>query len=468
MAAEGQAIAKAAGSDRIVFVPYGVPGDELTVEIGETKKNFANGRILHVDKPAFDRQDPPCPYHFHPPLPGVSKVSLPPGGGQAAPVRWCGGCDWQQFGYEAALRTKREIVLDCIKRIGRLDTTVLPTLASPKQLRYRNKVQVPFGRQGNRIVAGFYQPGSHSIVDFEDCLVQPELSVAIVNRIKTLAGPGPAGFGWQPYDSRSHSGWLRHVFIRTNSAGKALVAFVTRTSAFPAEQRAVEALTAAFPQIVSIQQNVQPEQTSVILGPSWRKLWGQDTIEETIGRVKLVASPGAFLQVNTAATELLYGVAEAMLLSEGFRPSTVLDLYSGVGAIALWLAPKAGKVIGVEEVPQAVTDAIANAKRNGARNVTFIRSKSEAYFRSKYARQLPKYSAAVLDPPRAGCEPHVLRSLARSGVDRIVYVSCNPATFARDARILADHRFRLQRVQPVDLFPQTSHVELVGLFDSNS
>jgi len=450
MAAEGEAVAKAAGSDRVIFVPYAVPGDELTVELSPPKKNFAQGRILSVDRPGADRVDPPCKYHYRPPAPGSRPPSL-----------WCGGCDWQQFPYESALRLKREIIIDCLKRIGRLETTVLPTLASPQPLRYRNKVQVPFARKDGKLQAGFYHPGSHDIVDLDDCLVQPELSVRILRKVKELAGP----LDWKPYDAATNTGWLRHLFIRTNSMGQALVAFVTRAQIFPGEARAIAELTAAFPEIVSIQQNVQPDQSSIILGSRWRKVWGQDTLEEKVGPLHLTASPGAFLQVNTGAAELLYATAEEMLLSEGFQPSTLLDLYSGIGSIALWLAPNVGKVIGVEEVSSAVMDAIANAKRNNIRNAHFVRSTAESYFRSKHARQLSRSSAAVLDPPRAGCEPHVLRALARSGVERIVYVSCNPATFARDARILADHHFELRGIQPVDLFPQTSHVELVGLFD---
>ena len=338
---------------------------------------------------------------------------------------------------------------------------VLPTIASPNPWRYRNKVQVPFGGTPGKPTAGFYHPGTHEIVDFEDCPVQPELSVDIVRKVKGLAGR----LGWKPYDSRTHTGWLRHLFIRTNTEGKALAAFVTRTPEFPGEASAVQEMTSAFPAIVSLFQNVQREKSSVILGPVWRKLWGADRIEEKIGPLRLSVSPGAFLQVNTGATERLYGVLETMILSEGFRPGTLLDLYSGGGAIALWMAPKVGRVVGVEEVGSAVQDAIWNSRRNNIRNVLFLRSKTEDFFRHQAARSLREPVAAVLDPPRSGCETYVLRGLARLGPERIGYVSCNPATFARDARVLADLGYALKRVQPVDLFPQTSHVELVALFD---
>lgn len=350
-----------------------------------------------------------------------------------------------------------------MRRLGRLSVDVLPVLPSPEQLRYRNKVQVPFqpAPPPRGFAAGFYMPGTHTAVDFDDCIVQPESSVAIVRAVKELA----RRFRWEPYAEDKDRGWLRHLYARTNRAGQALVAFVTRHPRFPNEKEAVKELLERIPSTVSIWQNVQERRTSVVLGRAWRKLHGSDTMAERIGETVLEFSPGAFLQVNTAAAEVLYAAAEERLFKGGFKPKLVLDLYSGIGAIAFWLAPKVPRVIGMEEVYQAVEDAYYNARRLGFKHVDFLKGKVEHSIRQLREVAEPPPWAVVADPPRAGCEPAVLRSLSDKRVHRVVYISCNPATFARDARILCDKGFVLGPVQPVDLFPQTSHVELVAAFD---
>ncbi len=450
MAPEGEAIAYAEGSPRVVFVPHGVPGDVLDVEVLMTKSSFARARITGLVAPGPERVDPPCSVHFRADRP-------------AAPA--CGGCDWQQLSYEGQLKHKREIVLDCLARIGKMkDVPVLPTLPSPQPWGYRNKVQIPFGPPppgSKRPTAGFYASGSHRIVEFETCAVSPELSVRIAKRVQALA----ERYGWAAYEEDRGRGWLRHMYVRTNAAGKALFALVTSTPDFPKREEFVAELRACFPEILGIHHNVQPERTSVILGSAWRCLWGAKMLEETLGRFTFLVSPGAFLQVNTPAAEKLYDAALAALRSGGRRFDMALDLYCGVGTLSLWVSGAVPKVQGVEENRDAVRDAYKNAERNGVKNVRFSAGRAEAVLPRLAKDQLPADVVAIVDPPRVGVTQPVLRFLTDKRVKRVVYVSCNPATFARDAGYLKQSGFKLTSVQPVDLFPQTSHVELVGLLD---
>jgi 23S rRNA (uracil1939-C5)-methyltransferase len=445
MAPEGEAIARVPGSARVIFVANAVPGDKLEVEILAAKSSFARGRILRLIEPGPERIAPPCPHHFAP--------------GRAAPA--CGGCDWQQLSYEAQLRHKRELVRDCLSRIGKFNAAdVAPTLASPQPWGYRNKVQIPFGREGGKIVAGFYAASSHRIVDFKTCAVQPELSVRIAHKVKELAEM----FQWPIYEEDSGRGWLRHLFVRTNSEGKALVALVTRTTEFPRREEYVALMRDAFPEIIGMHQNVQPLKTSVILGPLWKTTWGERSIREKVGRFRFLVSPGAFLQVNTSAAELLYDAALAAAKSGGAVFDQALDLYCGAGTLTLWLAGAFSRVTGIEENHDAVKDAWKNAELNGIKNVRFSSGRAEAVL-PKLRGGLSGRCAVVVDPPRMGLSQSVLRLLTAPAIKRLVYVSCNPATFARDAAFLCRSGFRLSSVQPVDLFPQTSHVELVGLLD---
>lgn len=451
MAPEGQGLGRLEGG-RVIFVPYAAPGDELEASVEGAQKGYARGRLLRVVKPGPGRVEPRCPIHFRP----------PGGKGRAAP--FCGGCSWQHLSAGAQLESKRELVRDCLFRIARVrEPRVEPTRASPGSWRYRNKALVPFGLSGGRVVAGFYAPGSHAIVDFEDCLVQPELSVRLVLRVKALARE----LGWRVYDEDRQAGWLRHLFVRTNSAGEALAAVVSRTPEFPGRERFVAELRAGFPEIRGLFQNIQPRKTPVVLGPHWRKLWGADHLIERVGALRLRVSPAAFLQVNTPGAEVLYGTARELLLEGGFRPRLALDLYSGAGPIALWIAPDCGRVLGLEANRAAVADAEENARLNGIGNARFVSGAVESLL-GRLGRELadapPGSAAAVLDPPRAGCERAVLSAFRASALGRIVYVSCNPASFARDADRLGRMGWRLDRVVPVDMFPQTSHVELVARF----
>jgi len=421
----GEGVGRADGM--VVFVPYAAPADRLEVEIIQTHKRFARAKLLHVLEPSKDRTTPPCPYYFK-----------------------CGGCTWQHLAYDAQLRAKQALVQETLERLGGLKgVKVKPVLGMKDPWRYRNKVQQPVGWDGKSLISGFYAEGSHDIVPIEDCLVQPELSVRIINRAKALL----IAHHLRAYDPRHHQGWIRHLLVRTSHDGKATLTFVTRDPTFAHESEIIPTLVREFPMIAGIHQNVQPARSNVILGKTWRRIYGQPYLEERLGHLRFRLSPGAFFQVNSPQAEVLYNVAKAM----AGRGERLLDLYAGVGTIALWLADHFKEVGGVEEFPAAVKDAEANAELNQIENVRFIAQTAESFLGglSKDRRPL----AVVLDPPRSGCSPAVLKSLLALRPSPLVYVSCDPGTLARDLGVLSQGGYRIEEVQPVDLFPHTAHIE---------
>ena len=442
----------------VVFVPYAAAGDRLEVEIVQTQKRFARGRILNITQPSQDRVEPPCPYYYH-----------------------CGGCTWQHIAYDAQLRAKRDLVQETLERLGGLKgITVKPVLGMKDPWRYRNKVQQPVGWDGKRLISGFYAEGSHDIVPIDDCLVQSELSVKIINRAKSLLEQNKV----RAYDQERGQGWIRHLLVRTShphplapsplnmekgdktlsilkgegvqspgEGAKAMLVFVSREPSFPHEAAIGPVLAHEFPQLVAIHQNVQPARTNVILGRTWRKLYGQDYLEERLGRLTFRLSPGAFFQVNSPQAEVLYDVAKRM----AGRGERLLDLYAGVGTIALWLSENFQEIGGIEEFPGAVRDAETNAEINGIENARFVAETAESFLGGLGSDRRPL--TVVLDPPRAGCSPQVLRSLVSLRPSPLVYVSCDPGTLARDLCVLSQGGYRVEEIQPVDLFPHTAHIE---------
>ena len=447
MAPAGDGVARAEGSARVLFVPHAAPGDRLEVEIFEEKSNFARARIKRVLTAGPDRVDPPCPHHAAPSRSGPA----------------CGGCDWQQLSYEAQLREKRRVVVDCVARIGKFpdaEKLVGQTRTAPKPWGYRNKVQIPFGDGPHGPVMGFFAAGTRTIVDMRECPIQPELSVRIALTVKKMA----VARGWTFYDGKTGRGWLRHLYIRTNSEGEAIVALVVTRSEFSDREAFAAELRAQHPEVIGLHINVQQERTSVVIGETWRRLWGAREITETMGRFRFSVSPGAFLQVNTPSAVILYDEAKAAMREGGRKFPMGLDLYCGVGTLTLWMADAFPKIVGVEENREAVQDAYRNAERNHVKNARFRAGRAESVL-PKLAAELTSECAALVDPPRIGLSQPVRRFLTDKRLKRLVYVSCDPATFARDAGFLSHSGYALKRVTPVDLFPQTSHVELVALLD---
>jgi len=423
-----------------IFLPGGAPGDLLEARVVEVKKNYARAEVVTVVRPSPDRVQPPCPV-----------------------VGECGGCQLQHIDYPAQLRIKRQQVVDALERLGRLQgVPVHSTLGMGNPWLYRNKAQFPVGLARGRLVAGFFAAGSHRIVDIDHCEIQHPLGNQIMREVKDLA----QHLGVPIYDERTHRGVLRHILARVGrGTGQAMAVLVTNGSEFPAGKKLATALMERVPALVGVAQNINPAQTNVVLGRKTRLLAGREFITDYIGDLEFAISPVSFFQVNPEQTEVLYGKA---LEYAGLTGSeTVIDLYCGIGTISLFLARQAKTVIGIEVVPKAVEDARVNAERNRISNARFICADAAVEL-PRLVAQGTRADVIVVDPPRKGCDEPVLRAMEATGAKRIVYVSCNPSTLARDLGLLATMGYQTVEVQPVDMFPQTAHVECVAVLVRNA
>ncbi|WP_294158211.1 23S rRNA (uracil(1939)-C(5))-methyltransferase RlmD [uncultured Selenomonas sp.] len=417
--------------DFTVFVPNALPGEIVRAEIDEVKKTYARGHVVEILKASKDRVEPVCPIYAQ-----------------------CGGCQLMHLDYMAQLRAKRQQVIDAITRIGKqTDVPVLPTLGAATPWNYRNKMQFPIGRVKGQTVIGCFAQGSHAIIDTTDCRIQAQGNNAIVNAVRDVA----TKLNISVYNEDRHTGVLRHVMGRVGLDGD-MVVLVTATEKLPHEREFVKLLRARLPHVVSIQQNIQTYRNNVILGRETKLLWGRPTIKDRIGRLNFHISPRSFFQVNTAQAEVLY--SKALEFANLTGAETVIDAYCGTGTITLFLAQKAREVYGVEIVKPAIQDAKKNARDNNVKNATFLVGDATAVL-PRLAHQGVRADVVVVDPPRAGCTPVVLQTFANMHPDRIVYVSCNPASLARDLAILDNLGYHAEKVQPVDMFPETSHVESV-------
>ena len=416
-----------------VFVRYALPGETVTAVIDEVRTNFARGRLIRIEVTDPQRVNPQCPVY-----------------------EACGGCQLQHLSYAGQLEVKRQAVQDSIQRIGKLmDVKTMPVLGMTDPWRYRNKAQFPVGCIGGEIITGCFAAGSHDIVSTQSCLIQNELNDRLLAAVRRNA----ASVGVAPYDEKTGQGVLRHVMGRVGIAtGEVMAVLVTATRDFPGSEELVRQLRAAMPEIVSIQQNVNSGRTNVILGRETRVLWGNPVIYDRIGHFSFQISAESFFQVNAAQTQVLYEQAVKKAGLSGVE--TVFDLYSGTGTISLFLSEGASQVYGIEYSKAAVADAERNAADNGVHNVNFIAGDVAEKIVELQEKGIHP-DVIVLDPPRAGCEEIVLRTAAAMEPSRIVYVSCNPATLARDLAILENMGYATREVQPADMFPQTFHVECV-------
>ncbi|WP_100406224.1 23S rRNA (uracil(1939)-C(5))-methyltransferase RlmD [Bacillus solitudinis] len=430
---DGAGVAKINGY--ALFIPKALPGEKVKVKIVKVKKGFGFGRVLETLEESPDRVDAPCPIYNQ-----------------------CGGCQLQHLSYEAQLRFKQKQVKDVLERIGQLpDVLVHPTLGMDDPWRYRNKAQVPVGEIEGGLVAGFYQERSHRIIDMDQCLIQHEKNDYVVTTVKEIAKK----YGVRGYDEEKHRGTLRHVVARYGKqTGDIMVVLITRGPELANKKNIIEDIQQEIPNVKSIVQNINPKRTNVIFGEKTHVLWGDEYIYDTIGDIRFAISARSFYQVNPDQTKVLYDKAlEYAQLSGG---ETVIDAYCGIGTISLFLAQGAKHVYGVEIVPEAITDAKRNAKLNGFDNVDFAVGEAENVMPWWYAQGI-RADVIVVDPPRKGCDDKLLETIIAMKPERVVYVSCNPATLARDLRVLEDGGYRTTEVQPVDMFPWTTHVESVTL-----
>lgn len=430
---EGQGVGKIEGF--VVFVDGVLPGENVDIKIVKQTKSYAVGRLVNINKPSENRIKPFCPVFDK-----------------------CGGCAVQHMTYQAQLDFKKDTVLQNIRRIGGIqDVVVNDTIGMENPYKYRNKVQYPVGWDNGEITIGFYETRSHNIIDGSLCDIQPDES----NKIRDIVRSFCKDAGIAIYDEKTGKGLLRHVMVRKGfRTNEIMVVLVINGDKLLKSDDLVKKLLEEFPDIKSIILNVNTKNTNIILGNKNICIYGQMYITDFIGSFKFEISPLSFFQVNPIQTEVLY---EKALEYAGLSGNeTVFDLYCGIGTISLYLSQRAKRVIGVEVVPDAISDARRNAELNGITNVEFLVGEAEKVIPDMYSQGV-KADVVVVDPPRKGCDEVLLSTLVEMQPQRIVYVSCNPSTLARDLKYLTEHGFEVKEVQPVDMFPWTGHVECVVL-----
>ncbi|ADL08297.1 23S rRNA (uracil(1939)-C(5))-methyltransferase RlmD [Thermosediminibacter oceani] len=432
MAHEGQGVGRVDGL--AVFVEGALKGERVLAVVEKVSKNYAIARAEEIISPSPDRIIPRCPHADE-----------------------CGGCSLQHLSYKGQLEFKTQKVRDSLERIGRIYTTVFDTIGMEDPWKYRNKAQYPVGKKDYRPALGFYMKRSHDLVPIEGCLIQHELSWRAAEVVRDWMEK----FRVSIYDEINHKGLIRHVVTRIGAkTGEVMVVLVINGREVPHLRELLGALEKNVEGLKSVYLNVNTKKTNVIMGDENILVYGEPHIIDFIGEIKFTLSPNSFFQVNPVQVEVLY--KKVMEYAGLTGEETVIDAYCGIGTITLFLAGKARMVYGIEVVPQAVMDARNNALLNGIENVEFIEGAAEEVMPQLVERGI-RADVIVMDPPRRGCDEKLLDAAVKMNPPRMVYVSCNPATLARDLRYLEDRGYRTELVQPVDMFPFTHHVECVAL-----
>jgi len=417
-----------------VFVPGAILGERVRVKISEVKKNFARGRLKEVISSSPHRIKPPCPvYHL------------------------CGGCQLQHIVYEKQLEMKKEIVENALDRIGKQTIKTLPTIGMKDPWRYRNKGYFQVNQEKGRVRLGFYNAGSYDFVPASGC-------VLFSLQINILASHLEDQLSLQKvtvYNSKTGGGNLRNVLIReSRSTGEIMIVFFTKEDNLGFDQNVLNDLARTFPQVVSIYQNINRSSKAVLPGKDFRLLKGKPDLEDAIGPFKFKISPQSFFQVNAAQAEILNEkILEYANLS---GEETVIDSYCGTATISIYVAKQAEKVYGIEVEKSAARDAKINCELNGISNLKLLTGKAEEWL-YKWRRRGEEVHLIIVDPPRRGCSLKVLKGIIKIEPKKIIYISCNPATLARDLKYLTkDGDYKLKKVLPIDMFPQTSHIECIA------
>ena len=429
---DGAGVAKVEGYP--LFVPNGLPGEKAKIKVIKVNKGYGFGRLIEITEDSPYRVEPECPIY-----------------------KECGGCQLQHMSYEGQLKAKEKQVSDVLQRIGKLENVkVHPVIGMENPWRYRNKAQVPIGENEGGLIGGFYQQRSHQIIDMKACIIQQEKNDEVVKKVKEICNIN----GVRAYDEQKHKGELRHIMARYGlKSGEVMVVLVTRTNELTGKKKIIEEIAKRIPGVKSIVQNINSKKTNVIFGDETKVLWGEEVIYDSIGDIKFAISARSFYQVNPEQTKVLYD--KALEYADLTGEENVIDAYCGIGTISLFLAQKARKVYGVEIVPEAIEDAKKNAELNGISNVEFAVGEAETVIPEWYENGVVA-DVLVVDPPRKGCDDKLLQTIINMKPKKVVYVSCNPATLARDLRVLEDGGYQTVEVQPVDMFPQTMHVECVA------
>ncbi|MDM0446832.1 23S rRNA (uracil(1939)-C(5))-methyltransferase RlmD [Clostridium perfringens] len=434
---EGEGIAKI-DNKYPIFIEGALKGEKVKVRIVKVNKNFAYGKLMEVLEASEERVNPPC-----------------------AIYKRCGGCKLQHASYKAQLDFKWDRVKDCVSKIGKLDPSIVKyPLGMEEPWRYRNKVQLPIGLINGEVKIGFFAPRSHDIIDMESCLIQDEIGDKVVK----LTREWIEKFNIRPYNvdgEYDEKGIVRHIMIRRGfTTNEVMVVLVTNGETLPHKEEFVDLMVKNIPGIKSVIQNINSKKTNVILGLESKTLWGEDTISDYIGDFRFNISPLSFFQVNPTQTEVLYG--KALEYANLTGNEEVFDAYCGTGTITLFLSQKAKKVYGVEIIPQAIDNAWINAKENKVENVEFFVGESEVVIPDLINKGV-KADVVVVDPPRKGCDKKLLDAITNIDAKKIVYVSCDPSTLGRDLKVLEENGYKALEVQPVDMFPNTAHIENVAL-----
>ncbi len=420
-------------NDMAVFVDGAAPGDELLVHIIKVKKNYAVGKIKKILRKADCRIDSDCIHDSR-----------------------CGGCAYRHISYSKELEIKKQTVTDALQRIGGLDIEAEEILSIKEPVHYRNKAQIPIGLgPDGEINIGFYSKRTHRIINSDNCLLQSEDFHAIISGIRKYIAESSV----MVYDEKTGKGLLRHIYLRQAKKTKEImVCLVINGDSIPKKQNLINRLTALDENIKSIVLNINKKNTNVILGDECITLWGSDFIEDELCGLKFRISPLSFYQVNPKGTELLYNKAKEYAELTG--KETLLDLYCGTGTIGLTMADKVKSLIGVEIIPQAIDNAKENAALNSITNARFICDDATGAAKTLYDEGI-RPDVVILDPPRKGCSADVVKTVSDMQPDRIVYVSCDPATLARDLALFGEQGYETKKVTAVDMFPRTTHVETV-------
>lgn len=419
-----------------IFIPDAIPGDEVEVKLISIKKSYARGLVTKTLKRSPKRIAPQCPHALE-----------------------CGGCQLQHMSYDAQLYWKQRQVQDSLQRLGQLEVAVQPIIGMEYPFSYRNKAQFPLGNEQDGVAMGFYRRGTHDLVDLDECGIQHPLLVKLALATKELV----TKYEIPPYDEVKHTGLLRHLVGRVSFSRSQLMAvLVTRKEPIPKLEQFLEELTTKVPELVSVAVNVNPRVTNAIFGQETKVVWGDSYLIDSIGDIQYAISPRSFYQVNPKQTKVLYDLVKQHARLSGNE--TIWDLYCGIGTIGLYLASEANKVYGVETIGEAVADARYNAALNNIKHAHFIHGKAEEVVPT-WSKKGEQVDLIVVDPPRKGCEEQVIDTIKQARPKRVIYVSCNPPTLARDLALLVEAPYHIKLVQPVDMFPQTSHVECVVLLE---
>lgn len=428
----GQGVAKVNGL--VVFLDQVIMGDRVRLEIIEVKRKYAIGRLIELLEKSPYRVEPNCKYFWE-----------------------CGGCQIMHIDYHQQLGYKKQRIISDIKRVMGIDGIVIHnTIGMKDPYRYRNKGTFPVVSDKGKVAIGAYKLTTHDIVNLELCLIQHPLADIIVNTFRSLMET----LGIEPYDEIRHIGLLKHLIIRTNKNDEVMLIIVTSKNKLPYKGEIVSELLKKVSQIKSIILNVNENQPNVILGDKYKKLYGESILEDWIFDLEFSISPNSFFQVNPLQTEVLYN--RAIEYAQIDETMSVFDIYCGIGTVSLAVAKKANHVYGIEIIQEAIDDANENARKNKIENVDFYCGKAEEIFPKLHDQGIAA-DVVIVDPPRKGCEKSVLDTIIKMKPERVVYVSCNPSTLARDLKILVDGGYVVIEVQPVDMFPHSVHVETVCL-----